>query len=109
MPLQGEHAPLCETLRHFPGMQQRSRGPKMVRLIAAAVILASGLAAFSSAQAEGGCGVGWYRGPFGHCHRKAVIVTPAPVVVAPVVVAPVVRPCPLGWHLGPMGQRCWRN
>ena len=82
----------------------------MVRLFVAAALLAGGLVAFSSAQAEGGCGVGWYRGPFGHCHRKAVVVAPVVVTRAPVVVyARVGRPCPYGYHLGPLGRRCWPN
>jgi hypothetical protein len=40
-------------------------------------------------------------------------VVVAPVVVAPAVVAPVVvarpRVCPVGFHLGPAGQRCLPN
>jgi hypothetical protein len=79
----------------------------MVRIFAAAALAASGLAAFSSAHAEGGCGVGWYRGPWGHCHRRVVVV--APVVVTRPAVVVVRRPCPWGYHLGPMGQRCWPN
>ena len=82
----------------------------MVRIFAAAVLLASGLAAFSSAHAEGGCGVGWYRGPFGHCHRNGVVVAPVVVTRAPAVIyVPVGRPCPYGYHLGPLGRRCWPN
>lgn len=44
-----------------------------------------------SAQAAGGCGYGFARGPMGGCVRAGVgVVAPGPVVVAPrpVVVAP---------------------
>ena len=54
-------------------------------------LLGGSLASFS-AQAEGGCGIGFHRGPNGGCRANgAVVVAPAPVVVAPpaaVVVAP---------------------
>ena len=64
--------------------------------------------------AAGGCGLGFHRGPLGGCVRNGVVVVrPAPVVVAPAVVAPVVvarpRVCPVGFHLGPAGQRCIPN
>jgi hypothetical protein len=52
-------------------------------------VLLSSLAAVS-AQAAGGCGPGFHRGPLGICvtNGPAVIVAPAPaVVVAPPVVA----------------------
>ena len=38
------------------------------------------------------CGPGWWRGPQGFCHPFATN-----------------RACPVGWHLGPQGQRCWPN
>jgi hypothetical protein len=45
------------------------------------------LAVASAAQAEGGCGPGFHRGPGGACHpngpRGPVVVGPGPVVVAP--------------------------
>jgi hypothetical protein len=73
----------------------------------ACAVLGSSLASFS-AQAEGGCGIGFHRGPYGGCRPNgaAVVVAP-PVVVAPAVVAPavVVAPpivCGAGsrWHPG---------
>jgi hypothetical protein len=75
-----------------------------------AALIAGTVAGFASAHAEGGCGPGWHRGPYGGCqpNRAAVVVAPGPVVVAPapVVVAPVVvaprRVCPVGfaWAYG---------
>jgi hypothetical protein len=105
----------------------------MIKICAAVVVLAAGLTAFSSAQAAGGCGWGAHRGPWGGCRAngsgvlvgpaRAVVVAPAPaVVVAPaaggvvyapaaggVVYAPAARACPIGYHLGPQGRRCWPN
>jgi hypothetical protein len=61
----------------------------------ACAVLASSLAAFS-AQAAGGCGPGFHRGPLGVCvaNGPAIIVAPAApaVVVAPPVAAVVVAP-----------------
>jgi hypothetical protein len=102
----------------------------IIKIAAAALALAAGLAAVSSAQAAGGCGWGAHRGPWGGCRANGsgpVVVAPArAVVVAPgraVVVAPAgggvvyapapavvyARPCPYGYHLGPQGRRCWPN
>jgi hypothetical protein len=39
-----------------------------------------------------GCGPGFWRGPGGHCHPFAVG-----------------RACPVGYHLGPEGHKCWPN
>jgi hypothetical protein len=39
-----------------------------------------------------GCGPGFWRGPGGACHPFAVG-----------------RACPVGYHLGPEGGRCWPN
>jgi hypothetical protein len=81
-----------------------------MRYLFAAALVAGTVAGFGSAYAEGGCGPGWHRGPYGGCqpNRAAVVVAPAPVVVAPVVVAPaapvvvVPRACPVGfvWRYG---------
>jgi hypothetical protein len=83
----------------------------------ACAVMGSSLASFS-AQAEGGCGIGFHRGPLGGCRPNGVVVVApaapvvvaAPVVAAPaaVVVAPpavVVAPpviCGAGfrWHAG---------
>lgn len=70
-----------------------------------AFLLVGGFAGFGAANAAGGCGPGWHRGPYGACvvNRGAVVVAPGPAVVvpAPVVVAPV-RACPYGfvWRYG---------
>jgi hypothetical protein len=90
----------------------------MTKIFAAALLLAA-LAISSTAEARGGCGIGWHRGFLGGCYRnEAVPVTVAPVVVAPattvapataVVVAPVAPVCPAGYHLGPYGRRCLLN
>jgi len=78
-----------------------------MKYLFAAVMLASAVVGFSeAASAAGGCGPGWYRGPYGGCRpmRGAVVVRPAPVVVAPapVVVVPRARVCPYGfrWYAG---------
>jgi hypothetical protein len=78
-------------------------------LTASAAILLS-LVCIHGASAEGGCGPGFHRGPYGGCrpNRGPVVVVPgAPVVVAPAVVAPaVVAPAPVvcgagfRWHPG---------
>ena len=96
----------------------------MNKIFTAGAIAAAGLAIVSSAQAAGGCGWGAHRGPYGGCRAnvgRPVVVAPArPVVIAParpvvvtpggaVVVAPAERPCPVGYHLGPAGRRCWPN
>jgi hypothetical protein len=44
------------------------------------------------ARVAEGCGPGFWRGPAGYCHPFAVA-----------------RACPVGYHLGPEGQRCWPN
>ncbi len=67
----------------------------MKYLFAAAVLVAGTFASFSAANAAGGCGPGWHRGPYGGCqvNRAVVVVRPAPVVV----VRPVGRVCPYGF------------
>ena len=80
----------------------------MKYLFAAAVLVAGTFASFSAANAAGGCGPGWHRGPYGGCqpNRRAVVVRPAPVVVVrparPVVVVRPGRGCPYGtvWRYG---------
>jgi len=76
-----------------------------MKYLFAAVLVAASFASFSAANAAGGCGPGWHRGPYGGCqpNRRAVVV--APVVVAPapvVVVRPGPRVCPYGtmWRYG---------
>ena len=92
----------------------------MKTAILAAIALTAGFALSSPADAAGGCGAGWHRGPYGGCRRNVIVAPVAPVVVAPVapvvvapaageMVVPVGRPCPRGYHLGPQGRRCWPN
>ncbi|BAL76139.1 MULTISPECIES: GCG_CRPN prefix-to-repeats domain-containing protein [Bradyrhizobium] len=70
----------------------------------AAVMLASAVVGFSeAASAAGGCGPGWYRGPYGGCQpmaRRAPVVVVAPRPAPVVVVRP--RVCPYGfrWYAG---------
>lgn len=54
------------------------------------------------------CGIGWWRGPEGHCHpdRERVVGDPL-LPIARVVVEPE-RVCPLGTHLGPHRRECIR-
>jgi hypothetical protein len=78
-----------------------------------AALVAGTFASFSAANAAGGCGPGWHRGPYGGCqpNRSAVVVAPRAVVVTPrafmvaprpVVVVPRARVCPYGtvWRAG---------
>ena len=75
--------------------------------------------AFPAAEAQAGrdggvtlvaehCGVGWWRGPEGHCHpdRERVVVDPL-LPIAPIVIEPG-RVCPFGTHLGPHRRECIR-
>ncbi|WP_407169889.1 GCG_CRPN prefix-to-repeats domain-containing protein [Bradyrhizobium sp. ORS 111] len=77
----------------------------MKYLFAAAILVTTAFAGMSAAEAAGGCGPGWHRGPYGGCvrNRGPVVVAPGPVVVRPpVVVAPRARVCPYGfvWRYG---------
>lgn len=72
-----------------------------MKYLIAAALLATTVAGFgASANAAGGCGPGWHRGPYGGCqpNRAAVMVRRPPVVV----VAPRARVCPYGfvWAYG---------
>ena len=81
-----------------------------MKILFAAVLLASTVMSFGAANAAGGCGPGFHRGPYGGCqpNRGGVIVV-APRVAPRVVVVErpevvVVRPrgCPYGmvWRYG---------
>jgi hypothetical protein len=75
--------------------------------VASATVLLS-LVSIHGANAEGGCGLGFHRGPYGGCrpNREPVVVVPAaPVVVAPGVVAPPVV-CGVGYRWHPRYRRC---
>jgi len=72
-----------------------------LRTFLVAVLFTGAFACFSAANAAGGCGPGWHRGPYGACvvNGGAVVVAPgAPVVVE----RPVPRACPYGfvWAYG---------
>ncbi|MBV9995558.1 MAG: hypothetical protein JO127_10125 [Caulobacteraceae bacterium] len=85
----------------------------MIRMAVVIIASAASLAVVPAAEAAGGCGVGWHRGPMGGCrpNGEAVVVAPSRVVVAPrgALVIPPGRACPFGYHLGPYGHRCLPN
>ncbi|HKD25963.1 MAG TPA: hypothetical protein VKC66_08580 [Xanthobacteraceae bacterium] len=65
----------------------------MLKSLVLGAALAGGVVGFAgAANAAEGCGPGWWRGPGGFCHPMATN-----------------RACPVGWHLGPAGRRCWPN
>jgi hypothetical protein len=82
----------------------------MSKTLLGAAVVALGLAAPASAMpmspvansdsnitlAAYGCGVGWVRGPYGHCHRRGYV---APAVV----VHPYVHP----YYAHPYVRHCW--
>jgi hypothetical protein len=75
-----------------------------MRYLFTAALIAGTVAGLAGAHAEGGCGPGWHRNPYGVCRPNGgVVVAPGAVVVAPapVVVAPR-RVCPVGfvWAYG---------
>jgi hypothetical protein len=87
-----------------PPVRPKMKGENMKTLFAA-VLVASTLAGFSAADAAGGCGPGFHRGPYGGCRPNGGVVVVAPRVVvapAPVVVVPRARVCPYGfaWRYG---------
>ena len=59
-----------------------------MKYLFAAVLVARTFASFSAANAAGGCGPGYHRGPYGACRPNRVIVVPPRVVRPPVVVVP---------------------
>jgi hypothetical protein len=76
-----------------------------MKYLFAAVLVASTIAGFGAANAAGGCGPGFHRGPYGGCvaNRGVVVVAPPVVVERPgVVVVPGGRGCPYGfvWRYG---------
>jgi hypothetical protein len=91
------------------GSRPQLNGENMKTLLAA-VLVAGTIAGFSAADAAGGCGPGFHRGPYGGCRPNggAVVVAPRVVVPrvvvapAPVVVVPRARVCPYGmaWRAG---------
>jgi hypothetical protein len=78
-----------------------------LKLLSFATLLLS-LVSIHGASAEGGCGLGFHRGPYGGCRPNVgpvVVVPGAPVVVAPAVVAPPVV-CGVGYRWHPAYRRC---
>src|SRR5258708_8003344 len=83
-------------------------GENMKYLFTAALVAGTVASFGSAANAAGGCGPGWHRGPYGGCvaNRGVVVVEqPAVVVERPattVVVVPRARVCPYGtvWRYG---------
>jgi hypothetical protein len=71
----------------------------MKYLFAAAVLVTTVFAGISAADAAGGCGPGFHRGPYGGCRPNGdVVVVERPAVV----VVPAGRVCPVGfsWRYG---------
>ncbi len=74
-----------------------------MKYLFAAVLVAGTVAGFGAADAAGGCGLGFHRGPYGGCRPNRGVVVVAPrVVERPVVVVPRGRICPIGfsWRYG---------
>jgi hypothetical protein len=73
-----------------------------MKYLFAVALVACTFAGLGSASAEGGCGPGFHRTPYGNCRPNGVVVVPGAVVVErPVVVVPG-RACPVGfvWRYG---------
>jgi hypothetical protein len=77
-----------------------------MKYLFALVLVAGSVAGFGAANAAGGCGLGFHRGPYGGCRPNGGVVVverPAVVVERPaVVVVPRGRVCPMGfsWRYG---------
>jgi hypothetical protein len=78
-----------------------------MKYLFAAVLVAGTVAGFGAANAAGGCGPGFHRGPYGGCqpNRGGVVVIERPAVVVERPAVVVVRPgrvCPVGfaWRYG---------
>src|SRR6266404_9520053 len=89
----------------FGAAMRPSMNGENMKYLFAAVLVASTLAGFSAANAAGGCGPGFHRGPYGGCRPNGGVVVVAPRVVAPrvvlapapVVVVPPARAYPYGF------------
>jgi hypothetical protein len=81
-------------------------------LSVASIAILLSFVSVGSASAEGRCGPGFHRNPYGRCtpNDGRVVVPPAaPVVVAPetpVVVAPPPVACRGGFRWSPRSRRC---
>jgi hypothetical protein len=70
-----------------------------MKYLFALVLAAGSVAGFGAANAAGGCGLGFHRGPYGGCRPNGgVVVVERPAVV----VVPRGRVCPMGfsWRYG---------
>ena len=65
-----------------------------MRYLFAAALVATTVAGFGSANAAGGCGPGFHRGPYGGCLQNYA--------------NPSAHACPRGFYVGP-GGRCRAN
>jgi len=74
------------------------KGENMKYLFAAALVAGTVASFGSAANAAGGCGPGFHRGPYGACRANAGVV----VVERPAVVVVRPRVCPYGtvWRYG---------
>jgi hypothetical protein len=78
---------------------------KVLSAVSAAFLLS--LVCVDGASAEGGCGAGFHRGPYGHCRPNGpVVVAPGAAVALPAVVAPVPVVCGVGHRWHPHLRRC---
>ena len=73
-----------------------------MKTLFAAVLLAGTFASLGAANAAGGCGLGFHRGPYGGCRANGVVVVAPRVIERPIVVVPRGRICPYGfvWRYG---------
>ena len=69
-----------------------------MKYLFAAALVATTIAGFGAANAAGGCGPGFHRGPYGGCRPNGDVV----VVERPAVVVVPGRACPVGfaWRYG---------
>lgn len=57
----------------------------MKKILALALVTAAALSISVPAEARGGCGPGWHRGPYGHCVRNVVAPRVGVVVSTPAI------------------------
>jgi hypothetical protein len=78
---------------------------KLLSAASAAILLS--FVSVHSANAAGGCGPGFHRGPYGGCrpNRGPIVVVPGAAVVAPAVIAPPVV-CGVGYRWHPYRRHC---
>ncbi|MBI5264581.1 MAG: hypothetical protein HY852_22535 [Bradyrhizobium sp.] len=74
----------------------------MKYLLAMAMVASTVVGFSAAANAAGGCGPGWHRGPYGACRPNAAVYVAPRVYHRPVVVVPARRACPYGfvWAYG---------